>query len=256
MKKFTRSNDNKIISGVFGGLGEYYQTDPLIYRLIGLFLLFLSGIIPLILVYIIAIFIVPKEGEEYEKSNKRQKFFLWLVLIIIIVVIVIPITIMLLGFSLFKVSSSYQVSEYYSPRHNQGESVVVYQEVNNNYKVIEDYLNNNIIEASLEAKVFSHHHVIYKTDDNIYLWAYISKYYLDGIDLKTKTAISLPVALNYINGEIISHQAPTTGRYIENLNNYFPDHLHDKIINFPNNREIIEGLKNNTEYKAINYYGI
>ncbi len=38
---FTRSPKNKIIAGVCGGLGEYFQIDPVIFRLI--FLLLVIG---------------------------------------------------------------------------------------------------------------------------------------------------------------------------------------------------------------------
>ncbi len=127
MKKFTRSKDNKILFGVCGGLGEYYKSDPVIIRLIALLIFFLSGFIPLILVYIIAIFIIPIEGEEEVVTKKRQKKFLWLLLFLITLFIIIPIFLMLLGFSFFKVQSSLNY-ENYSPRHSQMEGLEIIQE--------------------------------------------------------------------------------------------------------------------------------
>ena len=57
-KRLERSIDNKMIAGVCGGLGEYFDIDPTIVRLIwiGLSLAFGGGIIA----YIIAWIIVPE----------------------------------------------------------------------------------------------------------------------------------------------------------------------------------------------------
>ncbi len=124
MKKYTRSKNNKILFGVCGGLSEYYQTDPLIVRLLALLLFFMSGFIPLVLVYIIAIFIVPIEGENKEKSKKRQKTFLYLAIILLTLFIVIPVLVMLIGFSAHKLNSSFD-PENYSPRYNQVETEIL-----------------------------------------------------------------------------------------------------------------------------------
>lgn len=61
MKKIYRSEDNKIIAGIFGGLGEYLDIDPVILRLIGLLVCFLTAVIPFLLAYVIAIFIIPRK---------------------------------------------------------------------------------------------------------------------------------------------------------------------------------------------------
>jgi len=57
-KKLYRSNTNKVICGICGGVGEYLDVDPIIVRivLVGLCFLGFSGI----LAYIIALFIIPK----------------------------------------------------------------------------------------------------------------------------------------------------------------------------------------------------
>ena len=61
MKKLYRSRENKVLAGIFGGLGEYFDVDPVALRLVGLLLFFLTGLFPGIIFYIIAIFIVPRE---------------------------------------------------------------------------------------------------------------------------------------------------------------------------------------------------
>ena len=60
MKRLYRSNKNKILGGVCGGIGEYLDVDPTLIRLIWIMfaLMFGSGVI----VYIIAWIIIPKKG--------------------------------------------------------------------------------------------------------------------------------------------------------------------------------------------------
>lgn len=61
MKKLYRSSDNSIVSGVAGGVAEYYEVDPVIVRLVGLFIAVITGIFPFALLYIIAALVVPKK---------------------------------------------------------------------------------------------------------------------------------------------------------------------------------------------------
>ena len=62
MKKLHRSVNNKMVSGVCGGIGEYFDTDPTLVRLGFVALSFLAG--GGLLVYILAAIIIPKEGNE------------------------------------------------------------------------------------------------------------------------------------------------------------------------------------------------
>ena len=61
MKKLYRSGKNKIFGGVIGGLGEYFEVDPVLLRLLWLVILIATGVVPGIIVYIIALFVVPKK---------------------------------------------------------------------------------------------------------------------------------------------------------------------------------------------------
>lgn len=61
MKKLYKSRDNKVIAGVMGGLGEYFEVDPVILRLAYLLIVIFSAIVPGILVYLIAALIVPEQ---------------------------------------------------------------------------------------------------------------------------------------------------------------------------------------------------
>lgn len=59
MKRLYRSSDNKVFAGVFGGLGEYFDVDPVVLRLAFVFVLLATAVIPGLIAYAAAIFIVP-----------------------------------------------------------------------------------------------------------------------------------------------------------------------------------------------------
>jgi phage shock protein PspC (stress-responsive transcriptional regulator) len=59
MKRLYRSQKNRVFAGICGGLGEYYNVDPVLIRIIAVFLTLFLGF-PF-LVYLIAIFVIPQE---------------------------------------------------------------------------------------------------------------------------------------------------------------------------------------------------
>ena len=59
-KKLMRSNGNKMICGVCGGIGEYFNIDPTLIRLLWV-LLSLGSCGTGLLVYVIAAVIIPEE---------------------------------------------------------------------------------------------------------------------------------------------------------------------------------------------------
>jgi len=58
-KKLYRSGQHKMIGGVCGGLGEYFELDVTLTRLIFVAVGLLTAIFPMALFYIIAWIIVP-----------------------------------------------------------------------------------------------------------------------------------------------------------------------------------------------------
>lgn len=60
MKQLKRSNKEKMIAGVCGGIAEYFDMDPSIVRIIYVVVSVLSVAFPGILVYIVMWIIVPK----------------------------------------------------------------------------------------------------------------------------------------------------------------------------------------------------
>ena len=59
MKHLYKSDTNKVLAGVLGGLGEYFDIDPVVLRLGFVFLLLATAIVPGVVAYIAAVFIVP-----------------------------------------------------------------------------------------------------------------------------------------------------------------------------------------------------
>ena len=61
-KRLYKSESNKVISGVCGGLGEYFGIDPVIFRIIAVLLIFAHG--AGLLIYLIAWLCMPKRRHE------------------------------------------------------------------------------------------------------------------------------------------------------------------------------------------------
>jgi len=64
MKKLHRSQTNKKIAGICGGIGELTDTDPTIIRLIVIVLGIVTGFFPFFIGYLIAWWIVPVAGQN------------------------------------------------------------------------------------------------------------------------------------------------------------------------------------------------
>jgi phage shock protein C len=63
-KKLYRSKENKVLAGVFGGLGEYANIDPVLLRLFWVLIVVFTGFIPGLIAYFLAIIIIPKKSEK------------------------------------------------------------------------------------------------------------------------------------------------------------------------------------------------
>jgi len=70
IKKLYRSKTDRIIFGICGGLGEYFEIDPLIVRILFILLSLTGG--SGIVVYIILAFIMPEEGGVKAKVEKPK----------------------------------------------------------------------------------------------------------------------------------------------------------------------------------------
>ena len=71
-KRLYKSDTDKVFAGVIGGLGEYFEIDPVLLRLAYLLVVILTGLFPGIVAYIIAAIIVPKKPPFKEASYTEQ----------------------------------------------------------------------------------------------------------------------------------------------------------------------------------------
>ncbi len=59
-KRLYRSDTNKVLAGVCGGLGEYLSVDPVVLRLVWVVTTIFTGVVPGLIAYILAILIIPR----------------------------------------------------------------------------------------------------------------------------------------------------------------------------------------------------
>lgn len=71
-KRLYRSQKNRIFAGICGGLGEYFNVDPVALRLVWLLIVIFSGIFPGVIAYILAIFIIPPEPSSHAAHEKSE----------------------------------------------------------------------------------------------------------------------------------------------------------------------------------------
>ena len=68
-KRLYRSRNDKMVAGVCGGLGKYFDIDPTLVRIVMVVLLF-SGVG--FLAYILAAIIIPEEPYDYEDDDDED----------------------------------------------------------------------------------------------------------------------------------------------------------------------------------------
>ena len=61
MKKLTLSETDKKIGGVCGGIAEYFEVDPTIVRLAAVVACLVTGLLPLLIAYLVAWAIIPRK---------------------------------------------------------------------------------------------------------------------------------------------------------------------------------------------------
>jgi phage shock protein PspC (stress-responsive transcriptional regulator) len=72
-RKLYRSRNERMIAGVCGGLGEYFNIDPTLIRLLFVFLALAGG--PGLVAYIVLLVVVPEEplSSENKPSTASQQ---------------------------------------------------------------------------------------------------------------------------------------------------------------------------------------
>ena len=72
MKTLYRSKTDRKVAGVFGGVGEVYDMDPNLLRLLAVLLFFLTGFFPIPITYIVAWIILPDGKPEVEVTSETK----------------------------------------------------------------------------------------------------------------------------------------------------------------------------------------
>ena len=70
-KKLYRSREDSVIGGVAGGMAKYFNVDPLVVRIIFIVIALVSQIAPAIVAYLIAMIIIPKEGDRNKDTGEK-----------------------------------------------------------------------------------------------------------------------------------------------------------------------------------------
>jgi phage shock protein PspC (stress-responsive transcriptional regulator) len=98
-KKLTRSRSDRLIGGVCGGLGRYFNVDPLLFRIGAVALVFLGG--AGILLYLAALLLVPNEDQPAAIAPGAEGRNRGLVVLGVVVLLVIAWPFLLIGGALF-----------------------------------------------------------------------------------------------------------------------------------------------------------
>lgn len=67
-KKLYRSKENRVLAGVLGGVAEYFEIDAVLPRLMFTLITLATGVVPAVIVYIVAVIVVPEKemGTHHE----------------------------------------------------------------------------------------------------------------------------------------------------------------------------------------------
>ena len=68
-KKLYRSTENKVIFGVMGGLGEYFDIDPVLFRVSYVAFCAITAFVPGVFAYIFMAIVMPKRGEVVHEAS-------------------------------------------------------------------------------------------------------------------------------------------------------------------------------------------
>lgn len=97
MKRLKKSRTNRVMDGVLGGIGEYFSIDPIIIRIIFLIFTISTGIFGGVILYIIAMVIMPGgnsyrdtfdesfESDKQTRTRQAQNGAIWIGFILILI---------------------------------------------------------------------------------------------------------------------------------------------------------------------------
>ena len=68
MKRIYRSRKDRKIAGICGGLGELFNIDPTLIRLLVILIAVATGFVPVIVTYILGWWVIPEEPIQPEQD--------------------------------------------------------------------------------------------------------------------------------------------------------------------------------------------
>lgn len=71
-RRLYKSTNDKVVSGVCGGIGEYFQVDPVLIRVVAVISIFFGG--AGLIAYIIAAIIIPTREEAASRKNDEPVY--------------------------------------------------------------------------------------------------------------------------------------------------------------------------------------
>ena len=74
MKKLYRLQKKGKILGICAGLGDYFEIDPTILRLLLIYVMILTGFFPVFIAYLIASVVIPLAPKKYIESQYKKLY--------------------------------------------------------------------------------------------------------------------------------------------------------------------------------------
>lgn len=71
-KRLYKSKTNKSIGGVIGGVGDYFDIDPVLLRVVWILIVIFTGVFPGLIAYILAVIIVPERPESQKTLKEKE----------------------------------------------------------------------------------------------------------------------------------------------------------------------------------------
>ncbi|MBI4285639.1 MAG: PspC domain-containing protein [Chloroflexi bacterium] len=72
-RRLYRSQSDRVISGVCGGLAKYFDIDPVLIRVITVLIILATGIVPGLIAYIVLAIVVPLETSKATETKEAVR---------------------------------------------------------------------------------------------------------------------------------------------------------------------------------------
>lgn len=72
-KTLYKSEENKVISGVVGGIGEYFDVDPVLLRVLYILVTVFTAFVPGVVAYILMSIVIPSNNARVHHKETKPK---------------------------------------------------------------------------------------------------------------------------------------------------------------------------------------